>query len=34
MYQRSIMVPGSRMAFLLETNFVLAGMIAFIWAHA
>jgi 4-hydroxy-3-methylbut-2-enyl diphosphate reductase len=34
MYQRSIMVPGIRMEFLLETNFVLAGMIAFIWAHA
>jgi 4-hydroxy-3-methylbut-2-enyl diphosphate reductase len=33
MYQRSIMVPGIRMEFLLETNFVLAGLIAFIWTH-
>jgi 4-hydroxy-3-methylbut-2-enyl diphosphate reductase len=32
LYQRSIMVPGIRMEFLLETHFILAGLITFLWS--
>jgi (E)-4-hydroxy-3-methyl-but-2-enyl pyrophosphate reductase len=31
-HQRGHMLPGTRLEFLVETNFVMAGIVAFIWA--
>lgn len=31
-YERSLMIPGIRLEFLLETNFILAGVVTLAWA--
>ena len=31
-YQRGLMIPGIRMEFLLESNFVLAGVTTLLWS--
>jgi len=31
-HQKGSILPGTRLEFLVETNFVLAGMVALIWS--
>jgi 4-hydroxy-3-methylbut-2-enyl diphosphate reductase len=31
-YERGVMIPGIRLEFLLETNFIIAGIITLAWA--
>jgi 4-hydroxy-3-methylbut-2-enyl diphosphate reductase len=31
-YERGVMIPGIRLEFLLETNFIIAGIITLVWA--
>jgi len=31
-YERGIVLPSVKLEFLVETNFILAGAIAFLWA--
>jgi hypothetical protein len=30
-YERDLMIPGVRLEFLLETNFLVAGAVAWLW---
>jgi hypothetical protein len=30
-YERGVMIPGIRLEFLLETNFIIAGIITLVW---
>jgi len=31
-YERRVMIPGIRLEFLLETNFIVGGIITLVWA--